>query len=271
MLEEVSGLLDAPEVRTSDAELLQRDGLTPGTDYMGSRTVTLTMLALDDREVPALLGAFAPGGPERPFEFAFPPVAGGRSRIMARVRKRAVTVDREYHAGRRRFTVELAATDPRLYGAWLQSATVAVDVPRGGRPIFPLTFPFDMGNGPAARSAPDIYNAGSVDSWPIVRLTPRTGEIRDPALTLVHDGVRRRFATRGLRVGRGDALVVDMGRRRITSTALPASDRSIRARPGSPCPGAERRSTRRTGRPRRGHGGCAVALRLDVRTPLSWL
>ncbi|WP_266301518.1 phage tail domain-containing protein [Kitasatospora sp. NBC_01287] len=230
VLEEVAGLLDAPEVRTSDAELLQRDGLTPGTDYMGARTVTLTMLALDEREVPALLAAFAPGGPERPFEFAFPPVAGGRSRILARVRKRAVTVDREYHAGRRRFTVELAATDPRLYGAWLQSATVAVDVPRGGRPIFPLTFPFDMGNGPAARSTPDIANTGSVETWPLVRLTPRTGEIRDPALTLVNGGVRRRFATRGLRVGRGDALVIDMGRRRIT---LNGASRFGQVDPGS--------------------------------------
>ncbi|MFD9687887.1 hypothetical protein ACFWXO_19260 [Kitasatospora sp. NPDC059088] len=216
VLEEVAGLLDAPDVRTSDAELLQRDGLTPGTDYMGARTVTLTMLALDDHEVPDLLAAFAPGGDEQPFAFAFPGVAGGKARIMARVRKRAVTVDRDFHAGRRRVTVELLATDPRLYAADQASATVAVDVPRGGRPIFPLTFPFDMGNGPGTRAAPDIVNTGSVDTWPVIRLTPRTGEIRDPSLALVHNGERKRFACRGLRVGRGDALVIDMGRRRIT-------------------------------------------------------
>ncbi|WP_053651488.1 phage tail domain-containing protein [Streptomyces sp. XY431] len=216
VLEEVAGLLDAPDVRTSDAELLQRDGLTPGTDYMGARTVTLTMLALDDHELPELLAATAPGGPEKPFEFAFPGVAGGRGRIMARVRKRAVTVDKEFHAGRRRVTVELLATDPRLYSADEARAKVAVAVPRGGRPIFPLTFPFDMGSGPAARSAPDIDNRGSVDTWPTIRLTPATGEIRDPSLTLVHNGERRRFACRGLRVGRGDALVIDMARRRIT-------------------------------------------------------
>ncbi|MFD0400165.1 hypothetical protein ACFVHI_19045 [Kitasatospora sp. NPDC127121] len=216
VLEEVAGLLDAPDVRSSDAELLQRDGLTPGTDYMGARTVTLTMLALDDHELPALLAAFAPGGDERPFEFAFPGVAGGKARIMARVRKRNVTIDRDFHAGRRRATVELVATDPRLYSADEATATVAVAVPRGGRPIFPLTFPFDMGTGPTARAAPDITNAGSVDTWPVIRLTPRTGEIRDPSLTLVHGGDRKRFAARGLRVGRGDALVVDMGRRRIT-------------------------------------------------------
>ncbi|MFF4922913.1 MULTISPECIES: phage distal tail protein [unclassified Kitasatospora] len=216
VLEEVAGLLDAPDVRSSDAELLQRDGLTPGTDYMGARTVTLTMLALDDHELPDLLAAFAPGGPERPFAFAFPGVAGGRARIMARVRKRAVTVDREFHAGRRRVTVELLATDPRLYSADEATATVAVAAPREGRPIFPLTFPFDMGTGPAVRAAPDITNTGSVDTWPVVRLTPRAGEVRDPSLTLVHNGERKRFALRGLRVGRGDALVVDMGRRRIT-------------------------------------------------------
>ncbi|WP_051836514.1 phage distal tail protein [Streptomyces sp. NRRL WC-3742] len=216
MLEEVAGLLDAPDVRTSDAELLQRDGLMPGTDYMGARTVTLTMLALDETEVPDLLAAFAPGGDEQPLEFAFPGVAGGRSRIMARVRKRAVTLDKEFHAGRRRVTVELLATDPRLYSADEARASVAVAVPRGGRPIFPLTFPFDMGTGPAAGLVPDIDNRGSVDTWPVIRITPATGEIRDPSLTLVHNGVRQRFATRGLRVGRGDALVIDMGRRRIT-------------------------------------------------------
>ncbi|MFI2609657.1 phage distal tail protein [Kitasatospora sp. NPDC018619] len=216
VLEEVAGLLDAPDVRSSDAELLQRDGLTPGTDYMGARTVTLTMLALDDHELPALLAAFAPGGEEKPFEFAFPGVAGGKARIMARVRKRAVTIDRDFHAGRRRVTVELLATDPRLYSADEARATVAVAAPREGRPIFPLTFPFDLGNGPTTRAAPDIDNTGSVDTWPVVRLTPHDGEVRDPSLTLVHGGVRKRFATRGLRIGRGDALVVDMGRRRIT-------------------------------------------------------
>ncbi|WP_406087422.1 phage distal tail protein [Kitasatospora purpeofusca] len=230
MLEEVGGLLDAPDVRSSDAELLQRDGLTPGTDYMGARTVTLTMLALDDHELPDLLAAFAPGGGEKPFDFAFPGVAGGSARIMARVRKRAVTVDREFHAGRRRVTVELLATDPRLYSADEARARVAVAVPRGGRPIFPLAFPFDMGSGPATRAAPDIANAGSVDTWPVVRLTPSTGEIRDPSLTLVHNGDRKRFATRGLRVGRGDALVIDMGRRRIT---LNGASRFGQVDPGS--------------------------------------
>lgn len=235
MLEEVGGLLDAPDVRSSDAELLQRDGLTPGTDYMGARTVTLTMLALDDHELPDLLAAFAPGGGEKPFDFAFPGVAGGRSRIMARVRKRAVTVDREFHAGRRRVTVELLATDPRLYSADEARARVAVAVPRGGRPIFPLAFPFDMGSGPATRAAPDIANAGSVDTWPVVRLTPSTGEIRDPSLTLVHNGDRKRFATRGLRVGRGDALVIDMGRRRITLNGASRFGQVDPGRPGSPC------------------------------------
>ncbi|GAA1403266.1 hypothetical protein GCM10009639_47830 [Kitasatospora putterlickiae] len=216
VLEEVAGLLDVPDVRSSDAELLQRDGLTPGTDYMGARTVTLTMLALDDHELPYLLAAFTPGGDEKPFEFAFPGIAGGKARIMARVRKRAVTVDREFHAGRRRVTVELLATDPRLYSADEARATVAVAAPREGRPIFPLTFPFDMGSAPATRAAPDIDNRGSVDTWPTIRLTPNAGEVRDPSFTLVHDRTRKRFSTRGLRVGRGDALVVDMGRRRIT-------------------------------------------------------
>ncbi|MFE2104450.1 hypothetical protein ACFXAF_01045 [Kitasatospora sp. NPDC059463] len=230
VLEEVAGLLDGPDVRNSDAELLQRDGLTPGTDYMGARTVTLTMLALDDHELPDLLAAFASGGPEREFAFAFPGVAGGRSRIMARVRKRAVTIDRDFHAGRRRVTVELLATDPRLYSADEARAKVAVAVPRGGRPIFPLVFPFDMGDGPASRATPDITNTGSVDTWPVIRLTPATGEIRDPSLTLVHGGDRKRFATRGLRVGRGDALVIDMARRRIT---LNGASRFGQVDPGS--------------------------------------
>ncbi|MFI1521665.1 phage distal tail protein [Kitasatospora cineracea] len=230
VLEEVAGLLDAPDVRTSDAELLQRDGLTPGTDYMGARTVTLTMLALDDHELPALLAAFAPGGAERPFEFAFPGIAGGRGRLLGRVRKRAVTVDRDFHAGRRRVTVELVATDPRLYSADEARATVAVAVPREGQPIFPMVFPLDLGDGPGTRGAPDITNAGSVDTWPLIRLTPATGEIRDPSLTLVHNGSRKRFATRGLRVGRGDALVIDMARRRIT---LNGASRFGQVDPGS--------------------------------------
>ncbi|WP_043479037.1 phage tail domain-containing protein, partial [Kitasatospora sp. MBT66] len=71
-------------------------------------------------------------------------------------------------------------------------------------------------NDPSALPAPDIDNRGSVDTWPVIRLVPRDGEARDPTLTVVHHGTRKRFACRGLRIGRGDELVIDMGRRRIT-------------------------------------------------------
>ncbi|MFD8318915.1 phage distal tail protein [Kitasatospora purpeofusca] len=220
VLEEVSGLLDAPEVRTSDAELLQRDGLVPGTDYMGGRSVTLSVVALEPADVPALLTAFRPGGLERPFRFAFPGIAGGLGQFMARVRRRSAKVDDQYVAGARRFDVELFATDPRLYsGTDLPDRVeIPVRVPRQGSPIFPFSFPFDIG-GPEDKvgyAAPNLVNWGSVPVFPVIRMTPRNGTALNPKLTVVKGGVRTEFATRGLPVPRGDTLLIDMAARRIT-------------------------------------------------------
>ncbi|MGW2398499.1 phage distal tail protein [Kitasatospora sp. NPDC001664] len=219
VLEEVSGLLDAPEVRTSDAELLQRDGLVPGTDYMGGRSVTLSVVALEPADVPALLTAFRPGGVERPFRFAFPGIAGGLGQFMARVRRRSGKVDDQYVAGARRFDVELFATDPRLYsgGPDPNRLEISVRVPRQGSPIFPLHYPFDLGGREkTGYAAPSLVNYGSVPVYPVIRLTPRAGSVLNPKLTLVRGGVRRTFATQGLPVSRGDTLLIDMAARRIT-------------------------------------------------------
>ncbi|MGV9263159.1 phage distal tail protein [Kitasatospora sp. NPDC003701] len=232
-LEEVSGLLDAPEVRTADAALLQRDGVSVGQDYMGGRTVQLTLMVAAENgpeDLAEVLRAFAPGA-DKPFRFAFPGVAGGDGQIMARVRKRSAKVDAVTVAGGTRVDVELFAADPRLYsGGPAHTREITVRVPRTGVPVFPLLFPFELGQGAVSRASNDMTNSGSVPVYPVIRMVPRGGVVVDPRLTLIHEGKRREFSTAGLRVGQGDVLVIDMAARRLT---LNGASRFGKVLPGS--------------------------------------
>ncbi|WP_441248938.1 phage distal tail protein [Kitasatospora sp. McL0602] len=234
ILEEVSGLLDAPEIRTSDAELLQRDGLVPGTDYMGGRSVGLSFLVTDPQAVPRVLSAFRAGGDERLFRFSFPGIANGLGQLLARVRRRSARLDERYVAGARRFDVELFATDPRVYagGTSPQSATIPVQVPRAGKAIFPLSFPFTLADEEDATpyASPTVVNYGSAVAYPVITLVARDGTVQDPEFSLWTAGTELTFSTVGLTLVRGSTLVLDMANRRIT---VGGSSRAQHIKPGS--------------------------------------
>ncbi|MFF4408114.1 hypothetical protein [Streptomyces sp. NPDC001404] len=115
----VDGLLTLPDIRSSDLALVQRHGLWAGDDYMGGRTVTLTLEVYgrtDDefaRAITQVQAAFAPAMPEARFRFRFPGAAGGRTAfINARTRKRSGPLDLNFAYRVCNIIVELFATDP---------------------------------------------------------------------------------------------------------------------------------------------------------------
>ncbi|WP_274031190.1 phage distal tail protein [Streptomyces sp. MMBL 11-1] len=119
----VDGLLSAPEIRTSDLVLVQRNGLWPGRDYMNGRTVTLTLEVYGStREeytaaLNALQAAFQPCTDELPFRFRFPGAAGDQTAfVMARVRRRSAPLDLSFAYRTCNMVVELFATSPFIEG-----------------------------------------------------------------------------------------------------------------------------------------------------------
>lgn len=122
MVQEVSGLLDLPEVRSNDVELIQVDGLWAGDDYLGSRSVSISIRCVGTSEedlsnkVSILRRAFSSSRSEEPLYFAIPGIADGApSKIMGRVRKFEPVTDLTY--GRFNFAVDIQVdcTDPYIY------------------------------------------------------------------------------------------------------------------------------------------------------------
>ncbi|MFE7315143.1 hypothetical protein ACFU7T_18990 [Streptomyces sp. NPDC057555] len=129
---EVDGLLSLPDVRTADLELVQRHGLWPGDDYMGGRTVTVTLQVTADtaaqfsRAITDVQAAFIPGAAEKPFKFFFPGIAGdSEAYVKVRPRKRSGVLSSRFVAGAAEIVVELFATDPYIYGGRPRTVTVA--------------------------------------------------------------------------------------------------------------------------------------------------
>lgn len=154
MIQSVGGLLDLPEVRTNDVELIQRDGLWSGDDYLGMRSITIQIRCVGtssedlSNKVAILRRAFRSSRLEEPLYFAIPGIADGApSRIVGRSRKFEPLTDLEY--GRYNFTVDIMfeCTDPYIYP--LENLGVRRHIYRGknyheGGALCPLHF---SGNG----------------------------------------------------------------------------------------------------------------------------
>ncbi|MFB7675599.1 hypothetical protein ACFC26_29745 [Kitasatospora purpeofusca] len=130
-LVQVDGLLSLPDVRTSDLTLVQRDGLWAGDDYLGGRSVTLTVEIygkdLDEfsKVSNALQAAFRTGRGEMPLRFRFPGVAGGRTAFVGvRPRKRGAPLNLQFAYGVCNVVIELFATDPVLHADSMRSVRV---------------------------------------------------------------------------------------------------------------------------------------------------
>jgi hypothetical protein len=143
-------VMSMPEIRTNDITLIQRDGLWAGNDYIGGRSISLSLEVHADTDdefssaVNLVCQAFSPGvDGETPFQFKMPGLCNGREvYVNARTRKRSSPLDASFAARYCAFEVELFATDPVVYAseesvvrvAKNSTARVSVD---GTRPVTP--------------------------------------------------------------------------------------------------------------------------------------
>ncbi|MQS39928.1 phage tail family protein [Streptomyces katsurahamanus] len=152
MLTNIDGLLSLPAIRSNDLELIQRDGLWPGNDYLGARTVNIT-LRVQGRDIEEfskaindIQSAFTIGVEgESKLEFRIPGIAFGRSAyLMARTRRRSAPLDMSFPRLHCRFEIELLATDPVIYASDETTCTL-----RNGKPVGPNTRVTVYGSRPA--------------------------------------------------------------------------------------------------------------------------
>ncbi len=212
VLHEPSGLLESPEVRSSDRTLLQRHGASAGTDYLGARVVQLGFTVLDDPAALAdVLSAFQPASGDKVLRFAVPGLAGGSGRLTARVRKRSAPVDVAYASGAARFDVELYAADPVLYADQATTARVLPLAPRGSVKAFPFRFPFGVLKAGAVYISPpaDITVSGNTPTWPVYTIT---GPALNPSVINRSTGER---LTVQLSVPTSEVLTIDTRTRSV--------------------------------------------------------
>ncbi|QPB09775.1 minor tail protein [Streptomyces phage Shady] len=134
-------VMSMPEVRTNDITLIQRDGYWAGDDYMGGRTVALSLevQGKDSDEfneaVNLIMRAFSPGvSGESPLTFKIPGVANGREAyVNVRTRRRSAPLDARFGRLYCAFEIELFATDPLIYATEETAVTI-----RNGTPSGPL-------------------------------------------------------------------------------------------------------------------------------------
>ncbi|QPB09554.1 minor tail protein [Streptomyces phage Sycamore] len=132
-------VLSMPEVRSNDVTLIQRDGLWAGDDYMGGRTISLSLevQARDTEEFNAannlIQRAFSPGvSGEAPFSFQLPGIANGRSAyVNARTRRRSAPLDASFARLYCAYEIELFATDPMVYASEETVVTIRNGSPSG--------------------------------------------------------------------------------------------------------------------------------------------
>jgi hypothetical protein len=236
ILDEVGGLLQTPDIQSDDLDLLQRDGLAPGRDYLGGRTVTLSMTVMGYENIAEVSAAFSSTRDESPLRFRFPGVCDGQAaEVWCRVRKSDVKLDELYARGAAKVTVELFATDPRMYGPTkVREISPPSYSPDGF--AWPITFPFawpaeDENEGatelPAAESV-----GGRVETWPTFEIK---GAVTRPVLRY-GDG---ELAYTGPAIGTSEILTLDSARRAVVLgsesryTDLDRSSRWFALEPGS--------------------------------------
>lgn len=185
-LVQIEGLADLPAVRSADRTILRRDGLHAGDDFLGGRSVVLTLELEADTDaglatlVEAVGAAFQVGA-EQALVFQVPGVAGGnKAQLWCRPRALSAPITLDWLYRMPIMRVQLAASDPRLYALTEGSEADTLPTTEGGREfneVPPITF--------GAVSTGGLFtctNDGTVLTWPVIKLT---GPVTNPRITNV--------------------------------------------------------------------------------------
>lgn len=204
---------DTPEVRSSDEERSRRHGLDAGEDLLGGRSIIASITIVSPHPSEDVWAAFSaalvPGRRgQYPLTIQTPGLANGATvTANARVRRLVMPSDLDMiHAGVGKAVVEWFATDPRLYGAALNGATVPGETEGGVS--WPISWPLVWG-GSASGGQMTLTNLGEFDAPWVATIT---GPVTNPRIRNQTTGQEMRV---NMTVEAGQTLVIDEDARTI--------------------------------------------------------
>lgn len=205
-----SNLADAPDVVSSDLDLIRRHGELAGLDYLAGRTIVLSFELHDDDRVGfaevvrQFRDTFAPGGAPSTLYFRNPAIAAGAFvSIDCAPRQLAMPTDLEFYHGLKIARVQLRAADPRYYAVEESSVTGQRPPATLGGRMWSTVWPRQWGTtfNPGTFSAVNLGNANTP-----IRATIN-GPCVDPVLT--HVGTGEQIAISATLAG-GEQINVDL-------------------------------------------------------------
>ncbi|MFC8008652.1 phage distal tail protein [Streptomyces cinereoruber] len=222
-IREITGL-GRPPVRDNDADQPSLDGAWPGPDYYatrpvqidaairipGNRTAALDLLATLQQPAHASAVRLTSGATQA-LRIAWP----GRpiKRLNGRLRRLDPNLEKSIF-GFIPIDIEFAATDP----LWYADTETVTEIPlgwlTGGGVAAPVTAPIYVQDGTVAADRPGwVTNAGTADTWPIIRIT---GPCAQVTITHVATGRTLQLPTLNLLAGQWVEIDTRPGYRTVT-------------------------------------------------------
>jgi hypothetical protein len=224
-LDTLTGWLDLPDFRGDDQPRPSRHGMFPNASLMAKRVVTATFqskgVALSGFPggVAALQTLTAPT--ESPVEEPLVIQLNGQKWLCnARLKKRALNVDKQYAVGYTTLALQWEATDPKLYSPSLHTMSTGLATAASTGLVFPLVFPLDFGSGPVGGYLSGVLNAGWAASWPQYTIT---GPVTGPIITN-HDTGDRLLFNPSFVVAAGQTLTIDTDLRQVALNGVQANN-----------------------------------------------
>jgi len=210
----ISGLMDLPAVTSGDSLRLLRHGTHAGTDFLASRTLTIAIEVYGSTDAALatnmqnLLAAFVPGGDEQALAMQIPGVANGaKVQVWCRPRRRNAPVNREWYYRIPVVTLEMVATDPRLYAVAEGGQSILLPSASGGM-TFNETPNITFGT-VGVGGEQSLTNAGTFSTSPVFKIN---GPVDDPRLINVSTDETWHWEGN---VPSGSYLTVDMENRTV--------------------------------------------------------
>lgn len=199
------GLLGTADIRVADQFRPRRDGLTPGDDFLGGRTIAFevvipaTSRAVAEASLAELTAAFAPAAADEWLDVC---IAGAPAEYALRGRARGcqVSLARRFVSGVIDARCVFVATDPVRYGAE-QSVNIVLGAGGAGL-VYPVTYPVVYGGG----SGTGIGSAPNSGTTAVEWMATLTGPLTNPRLEHVESG---RFVRVAATLADGEVLVLD--------------------------------------------------------------
>lgn len=206
----IDGLFALPDVIGDDEQRENSDGeRSTNSEILAGRTVTIDLNILTDDLPPGTTVddlyedlQDVTSDIRTPFNFGIKRPGRDERFLSTKIKRRAFVADWEFTHGNGIGSVQLKATDPRIYGSTLVTNNIGLQTLAGGR-SYPLAYPRSYGAGAIAGVL--IINNDGTYSAPILLNVNGAGQ--DPIIEHVEQGRVMSFS--GISIAAGDDLIID--------------------------------------------------------------